>query len=119
MSASQDYVALDWIKGEIGQTLKQAQQALEMNAESPEDQSSLRACLTAIHPVQGQIDLMTSLAGFTYEELEADAATFRVAGVEVRVGRLEKLLRSKERSGRPKDLEFLRAFEARAIEENE
>lgn len=73
-------------------------------------------CLTAIHPEEGQIDLMTSLAGFTYEDLEGDATTFRVAGVEVRVGRLEKLLRSKERSGRPKDLEFLRAFEARAEE---
>jgi hypothetical protein len=74
-------------------------------------------CLTAIHPTEGQIDLMTSMAGFSYEELERDATTFRVAGVLVRVGRLEKLLRSKQRSGRPKDLEFLRAFEARAAEE--
>jgi hypothetical protein len=74
------------------------------------------ACLTAIHPEQGQIDLMTSLTGFAYEDLETDATVFRVPGVDVRVGRLEKLLRSKERSGRPKDLEFLRAFEARAAE---
>jgi hypothetical protein len=71
------------------------------------------ACLTAVHPALGQIDLMTSLAGFSYDELEVDATIFRVAGTDVRVGRLEKLLRSKERSGRPKDLEFLRAFEAR------
>ena len=75
------------------------------------------ACLTAVHPGEGQIDLMTSVAGFTYEDLEVDATVFRVAGVEVHVGRLEKLLRSKERSGRPKDLEFLRAFEARAVED--
>jgi predicted nucleotidyltransferase len=75
------------------------------------------ACLTAIHPEQGQIDVMTSVAGFSYEDLEVDATVFRVAGVEVRVGRLEKLLQSKQRSGRPKDLEFLRAFEARAAEE--
>ena len=73
--------------------------------------------LTAIHRAEGQIDLMTSMAGFSYEELERDATTFRVAGALVRVGRLEKLLRSKERSGRPKDLEFLRAFEARAVDE--
>ena len=72
------------------------------------------ASLTAIHPEEGQIDLMTSVAGFAYADLEADATRFRVAGVEVRVGRLEKLLRSKESSGRPKDLEFLRAYEARA-----
>ena len=77
------------------------------------------ACLTAIHPDEGQVDLMTSLAGFTYAEMNGDATGFRIAGVEVRVGQLEKLLRSKERSGRPKDLEFLRAFEARASEDGE
>ena len=71
------------------------------------------ATLTAVHPEDGQIDLMTSMAGFAYADLDADATRFRVADVEVRVGRLEKLLRSKERSGRPKDIEFLRAYEAR------
>ncbi len=64
MSASQDYVALDWIKGEIGQTLKQAQQALEVVAESPEDTGSLRSCLTAIHQVHGTLQ-MVQLAGPT------------------------------------------------------
>jgi hypothetical protein len=76
-------------------------------------------CVTAIHPEDGQIDLMTSLTGFTYAELETDAAQFRAGGVDVRVGRLEKLLQSKERSGRPKDLEFLRAYEARAADDRE
>jgi hypothetical protein len=32
--------------------------------------------------------------------------------VEIKVGRLSKLLRSKEVSGRPKDLEFLRIYRA-------
>jgi predicted nucleotidyltransferase len=77
------------------------------------------AALTAIHGDEGQIDRMTSMAGFSYDDLAEDATAFRVAGIEVRVGQLEKLLRSKERSGRPKDLEFLRAFEARAFEEEE
>jgi predicted nucleotidyltransferase len=72
------------------------------------------ACLTAIHGENGEIDLMTSIAGFSFAELDADATPFEVAGTVVRVGRLEKLLRSKERSGRPKDREFLRAFAARA-----
>jgi hypothetical protein len=75
------------------------------------------AALTAIHPGEGQIDLMTSMAGFSYEELSADATPFRVWEVEVRVGSLEKLLHSKERSGRPKDVEFLRAFTARQPKE--
>jgi predicted nucleotidyltransferase len=75
------------------------------------------ACLTALHPEEGQIDLRTSIAGFRYADLVSDATSFEVAGTMVRVGRLEKLLRSKERSGRPKDREFLRAFAARGSEE--
>jgi hypothetical protein len=75
------------------------------------------AHLCAIHPEAGQLDLMTSIAGFSYADLVADATRFTVAGVEVRVGRLEKLLRSKQASGRPKDHEFLRAFEAAATDD--
>jgi len=71
------------------------------------------ATLNAIHDSDGEIDLMLSIAGFAYSDLAADASTFRVAGTEVRVGRLEKLLAAKRASGRPKDLEFLRAFESR------
>jgi hypothetical protein len=66
-----------------------------------------------------RIDLMLSLAGFTYEELAADAERFRVGGAEVPVGRLEKLLRSKEAAGRDKDREFLRLFAARLRDEAE
>lgn len=74
---------------------------------------------TAIHFEEGQIDLMTSVAGFSYGELESDATSFEVGGTLVRVGRLEKLLLAKERSGRPKDVEFLRAFAARNPEDRE
>ena len=42
MSATQDYVALDWIKGEVSQTLDQARHALEAAAESPDDTPTLR-----------------------------------------------------------------------------
>lgn len=75
------------------------------------------ASLRAIHPEASEIDLLTSISGFDYAELSEDATTFEVAGVAVRVGRLEKLLRSKEASGRPKDLAFLQAFQARALDE--
>lgn len=75
------------------------------------------ASLRAIHPEAGELDLLTSISGFDYEELSEDATTFAVAGVEVRVGRLEKLLRSKEASGRPKDLAFLQAFRARVLDD--
>ncbi|MDP4911284.1 MAG: Hpt domain-containing protein, partial [Pseudomonadales bacterium] len=58
MSATQDYVALDWIKAEISQTLEQAQHALEAVAASAADTSSMRACLTAIHQVHGTLKMV-------------------------------------------------------------
>ncbi len=75
------------------------------------------ANVSAIHGEAGQIDLMTSISGFDYAALSEDAATFDVSGTEIRVGRLEKLLKSKETSGRAKDKAFLRAFESRGLED--
>jgi hypothetical protein len=60
-----------------------------------------------------EIDLMMSMSGFDFAGLAEDAVSFRIAGSEVKVGRLEKLLRSKELSGRPKDVAFLALFKAR------
>ena len=74
--------------------------------------------LSARHEEVGQIDLLTSIAGFEYPEFATDASTFEVAGVEIRVGRLTKLLRSKEASGRPKDVEFLKLYRATLAEED-
>ncbi|MBJ19006.1 MAG: hypothetical protein CL933_06215 [Deltaproteobacteria bacterium] len=75
------------------------------------------ATIAAIHSVSGEIDLLTSITAFDYASLSTDAAEFQVAGSFVQVGQLEKLLRSKEASGRPKDLEFLRAFRASRSED--
>jgi hypothetical protein len=60
---------------------------------------------------------MLSISGYSFADLAADAPTFLVGDARVRVGRLEKLLRSKELSDRPKDREFLRQFEGRAGED--
>lgn len=75
------------------------------------------ASISALHPEDGEIDLLTSITAFDYSSLSIDAAVFEVAGSAVQVGQLEKLLRSKEASGRPKDLEFLRAFRVSRSEE--
>jgi hypothetical protein len=64
-----------------------------------------------------RIDLMLSIAGFDFDDLDADAERFRLGDQEVAVGRLDKLLRSKELAGRAKDREFLRLFAARLREE--
>ncbi|MDA0977538.1 MAG: PT domain-containing protein, partial [Proteobacteria bacterium] len=74
MSATQDFVALEWIRGELAKTLQSAQVALEAVAESPDDSSSMRSCLTAIHQVHGTLKMVqlegpTLLAG----EMEAVA----------------------------------------------
>lgn len=75
------------------------------------------SALAAIHREQGQINLLTSISGFAYSDLTSDAVLFEVEGTRVRVGRLTKLLRSKEASGRPKDLDFLRIYEATLADE--
>jgi predicted nucleotidyltransferase len=76
------------------------------------------ANISAIHSDSGQIDLMTSISGFDHEGLSEDAATFDVSGTPIRVGRLEKLLRSKAASGRAKDQAFLRAFNSRGSDDD-
>ena len=75
--------------------------------------------VTAIHEDGAQLALMLSVRGFSYSDLVADARTFTVAGSQVRVGLLEKLLRSKELSDRPKDREFLRHFESRVAQDDD
>jgi hypothetical protein len=75
--------------------------------------------VTALHEDGAQLDLMLSVRGFSYSDLAADARAFTVGGSRIHVGRLEKLLRSKELSSRPKDREFLRHFESRAAENDD
>lgn len=62
MSATQDYVALEWIRGELTKTLENAQVALEAVAQTPDDTTSMRSCLTAIHQVHGTLK-MVQLSG--------------------------------------------------------
>jgi chemosensory pili system protein ChpA (sensor histidine kinase/response regulator) len=72
MSANQDFVALDWIKADISETLEQAQQALESYAESSQNSSSIRTCLTALHQVHGTLK-MVQIVGPTDMALEMEA----------------------------------------------
>lgn len=75
------------------------------------------ATLQARDESGAQLDLMTAGLGLSFDDVAADAVTFRLGEVEVRVGRLEKLLRAKELAGRPKDVEFLRLYAARLREQ--
>ena len=58
------------------------------------------------------IELLLEISGYPFSEMERDAVTFSAQGVPIRVGKLRKLLRSKQLAGRPKDRQFLRRQEA-------
>lgn len=47
------------------------------------------ASISAIHPEDGEIDLLPSITAFDYSSLSTDAAEFQVAGPFVQVGQLE------------------------------
>lgn len=71
MTEHRDYVALEWVKGEIEDTLKQAEQALEAYVESPEDGTRMRFCLTYIHQVHGTLQMVEFYgAALLAEEME-------------------------------------------------
>ena len=71
MGDRHDYVALDWVKGEISETLNQARQALEAYVESPTDSTRLRFCLTYIHQVHGTLQMVEFYgAALLAEEME-------------------------------------------------
>ncbi|RMF19929.1 MAG: Hpt domain-containing protein, partial [Gammaproteobacteria bacterium] len=76
MAGSHDYVALEWVRGELDDTLKQAQQALEAYADNMEDSSRLRFCLNYLHQVHGTLQMVEFYgAALLAEEMEklADA----------------------------------------------
>ncbi|WP_339670139.1 Hpt domain-containing protein [Dasania marina] len=76
MVERRDYVALDWVAGEIEETLKQAAQALDAYIANRDDATKLRFCLTHIHQVLGTLRMVEFFgAALLAEEMEyvADA----------------------------------------------
>ncbi|MCY0965800.1 Hpt domain-containing protein, partial [Parathalassolituus penaei] len=71
---SQDYIALEWVKGEIQETLQQAQQSLEAYGENPQDKSRLKFCFSYLHQVRGTLQMVEFYgAALLAEEMEAVA----------------------------------------------
>jgi chemosensory pili system protein ChpA (sensor histidine kinase/response regulator) len=71
MGDRHDYVALEWVKGEIAETLKQARQALEAFVENPQDSTRMRFCLTYVHQVHGTLQMVEFYgAALLAEEME-------------------------------------------------
>ncbi|MCY1270916.1 Sensor histidine kinase RcsC [compost metagenome] len=71
MGDRHDYVALEWVKGEIAETLKQARQALEAFVENPRDPTRMGFCQAYIHQVRGTLQMVEfDGAALLAEEME-------------------------------------------------
>ncbi|WP_287418423.1 Hpt domain-containing protein [Reinekea sp.] len=58
MADRRDYVALEWVKGEIFETLKQTRFALEAFVAAPDDTNRLEFSLSYIHQVYGTLQMV-------------------------------------------------------------
>jgi len=58
MGDKRNFAALDWVIGEISDTLKDARQALEAYVEDTKDSTRIRFCLTHIHQVHGSLQMV-------------------------------------------------------------
>ncbi len=66
-----DFTTLTWVKQELDDTLKQAQQALEAYVEDTADKSQMRFCASYLHQVQGTLRMVELYgAAMVVEEME-------------------------------------------------
>ncbi|MCW1247558.1 Hpt domain-containing protein, partial [Pseudomonas sp. SAICEU22] len=71
MGDRHDYVALEWVKGEIAETLKQAHLALVRLVDDPQASDALGQCLACIHQVHGGLQMVEFYgAALLAEEME-------------------------------------------------
>lgn len=71
MGDRHDYVALEWVKGEIAETLKQAHHAIENLLDDPQATHALDECLACIHQVHGSLQMVEFYgAALLAEEME-------------------------------------------------
>ncbi|MBK5353657.1 Hpt domain-containing protein [Pseudomonas sp. TH41] len=71
MGDRHDYVALEWVKGEIAETLKVAHQAIETLLDDPQATHALNDCLACVHQVHGSLQMVEFYgAALLAEEME-------------------------------------------------
>ena len=79
-----DYVALEWVKGEIADTLKQARSALDAYTDEASDEA-LAQCLEGIHQVHGALQMVEFYgAALLAEEMEHLAQALQAGRVSQR-----------------------------------
>ncbi|WP_285423549.1 Hpt domain-containing protein [Pseudomonas sp. efr-133-TYG-103a] len=78
MADRHDYVALEWVKGEIAETLKHARQALDTFVARPHDPAAMEVCLDFIHQVHGSLQMIEFYGAALFaEEIEQLALAFQ------------------------------------------
>ncbi|ORC54600.1 hybrid sensor histidine kinase/response regulator, partial [Pseudomonas floridensis] len=71
MADRHDYVALEWLKGEIAETLMQARHALDAFIEDPANAAAMAECLNLVHQVHGSLQMIEFYgAALLAEEIE-------------------------------------------------
>ena len=71
MGNHHDSIALDWVRGEIQDTLTQSQHALEAYVDNRDDTARLRFCLNYLHQVHGTLQMVELYgAALLTEEME-------------------------------------------------
>src|SRR3990167_9962195 len=76
-----DYMALEWVKGDIAETLKQARSALDAYVETLDD-DALNQCLAGIHQVHGALQMVEFYgAALLAEEIEELALALQAGHV--------------------------------------
>ncbi|VVP10155.1 Sensor histidine kinase RcsC [Pseudomonas fluorescens] len=71
MGDRHDYVALEWVKGEIAETLKVAHQAIVTLLDDPQATHALSECLACIHQVRGSLQMVEFYGAALFaEEME-------------------------------------------------
>ncbi|MTI14980.1 Hpt domain-containing protein [Sansalvadorimonas verongulae] len=92
---SQDWVALDWVRGEITDTLTQARQSLEAYVENPQDDTRLRFCQNYIHQIHGTLEMVEFYgAALLAEEIEGLTQALLDGTLSVRHEALEVLMQA-------------------------
>lgn len=88
-----DVSTLNWVKGEIDETLKEARSALEKYVEQPEDEAQLHFCASYLHQVIGTLQ-MVELYGAGQLATEMERVADALAGLPARESALEVLMRA-------------------------
>ncbi len=92
MGDKRNYAALEWVIGEIGESLSEARKALEAYAEDTRDETRIRFCLTHIHQVLGSLKMVEFHGASLFaEEMELLAQSI-ISGQIVNEGEAQEVL---------------------------